>query len=461
MRKYIVFFSLIFFAVAVKAALPALILPFMAEAVEAIVVRSAGRQIVSTLGTAAANDTTFAAAVTALRGTQVATWLGFGAVTAAFPGNVEAPESPALAKEKYLVQVIPSASTEEFKPAKISAGYYVYVMKPGTWEELRVYGKTREEAVNNWIAKAKVNSDYVPSGGIPTSWKPYSAMWNDLSQDNWSIQVFTPDDPANGCCKGVYRSDLVEPRDGQRRVLIKNGQFFPDSEDPDWSANDIAEFGKPASFGFVSKNANNERIRVGITATETKLKINEDVETLTPDNKPQIVSRELELTQAGAAVGTSSGVKVGQTLETQPAQWNDGTASNQDGATSGWPDDYARQATLSSVDSGVVAINKSVNDVGEFLKKKEELDDPAIPDSGDILKQVYYFDSFKDLLAWRMPSIKSQCPVVEYQSVLDGYVMDVRIDAHCTIMTPEHYAMLRLIMLAAWTLSAMWVLLEA
>lgn len=461
MRKYIVIFSLIFFAVAVKAGLPALVLPFMAEAVEAIVVRSAGRQIVSTLGTAAANDTTFAAAVTALRGTQVAAWLGFGAVTAAFPGNVEAPESPVLAKEKYLVQVVPSASTEEFKPAKISGGYYVYVMKPGTWDELRVYGKTREEAVNNWIAKAKVNSDYVPSGGIPTSWKPYSSSWNDLSLDNWSIQVFTPGDPNNGCCKGVYRSDLVEPRDGQRRVLIKNGQFFPDSEDPDWSANDIAEFGNPSSFGFVSKNGSNERIRVGITATDTKLKINEDVETLTPDNKPQIVSRELELTQAGAAVGTSSGVKVGQTLETQPAEWTDSASSGQGGSASGWPDDYARQATLSSVDSGVAALNKSVVDTSEFLKKKEEVDDPVIPDSGDILKQVSYFDSFKDLLSWRMPVIKSQCPVVEYQNVIDGFTFDVRIDSHCTLMTSEHYALFRMIMIAAWTLSAMWIFLEA
>ena len=151
MKKKIFIVVLLFlvFIGAAKAVLPAFVIPFAAEVVEAIVVRSAGRQIVSTLGTAAANDTTFAAAVTALRGTQVAAWLGFGAVTAAFPGNVEAPESPVLAKEKYLVQVVPNASTEDFKPAKISAGYYVYVMKPGTWEELRVYGKTKEEAVNN------------------------------------------------------------------------------------------------------------------------------------------------------------------------------------------------------------------------------------------------------------------------------------------------------------------------
>jgi hypothetical protein len=102
-----------------KAVLPALILP-VAEVVQALVIRSAGRQAIIELSTAAANDTTFAAAVTAVRGTQVAAWLGFGAVAAAYPVNTDVPVAPTLASEKYSVAVGPIGTTANYKPAYIS-----------------------------------------------------------------------------------------------------------------------------------------------------------------------------------------------------------------------------------------------------------------------------------------------------------------------------------------------------
>jgi hypothetical protein len=47
----------------------------------------------------------------------------------------------------------------------------------------------------------------------------------------------------------------------------------------------------------------------------------------------------------------------------------------------------------------------------------------------EVNKEVTYFDQFKDLLAWRLPSVQPECPTLEYQNVISGYTFDIVIDA--------------------------------
>lgn len=468
---YIVVAVALMSAIVAKAALPALIIP-VAEAVQALVIRSAGRQAIIELSTAAANDTTFAAAVTAVRGTQVAAWLGFGAVAAAYPVNTDIPVAPTLATEKYSVAVGPIGTN--YKPAYISPGYKLEYPRgfESSSESWKVYGKTREDAIAAFIEKAKLSSDFKARYGTPTGWAIYPQhlpqYWADMNKLDWSIQIYTDKDgyrqcPGNDCGKpwDVYPADPVEPRDGQRRILLDGTKFKADIEDPDWSSEEARDFALQSGFGFVTKGSSNEPVRVGISTDGANIRIQEDVQTQSPDGKPQVVSRALDIAPGtGQATSTTAASQVGATLETLPANWSPST-SGQGTNGSGWPDDYARQATLASVDTGIGRVATATDAIKDVLTKKEEIEDPLLPDMAEVNKEVTYFDQFKDLLAWRLPSVQPECPTLEYQNVISGYTFDIVIDAHCTLMTADHQRMIDAIMIAVWSIMALWIILEA
>ena len=434
-KRHVILLFVVFvllFSVAVKAALPALVLPFIAEAVEAIVVRSAGRQIVSTLGTAAANDSSFVAAVAAIRGTQIAQWLGFGVVAGAFPVNLDIPVSPTLAKERYLVQ-IGQSTDDSYKPAKVSPGYVITIYSNvSPWDTYKIFGKTRDEAVSNWMAIVKTDPRYVQDI-MPTEWKPYSSKWGDDSQENWTFVYGNAQNPLSNSnyLKGVFRADAVEPRDGQRRILIQNGQFLPDISDPDWSESEARDFGKQSSFGFVSKNGSNDPIRVGFTATPAQVNVKADIQSLAPDGKPQIVSRAIQFSPGtGQAISTSSEVKVGQTLETAPSDWS--SPDNNSGSSIEWPTDYARDATVSNV-------SKSVEKLNDDLTKKTEIQDPQLEDLDGLKKIVFFGDYFNKLLAFNFPPHVSTCPIIEFEAVVGGVDLHPKISAQCDFIKDSGY----------------------
>lgn len=449
MRKKLILFVvfLVITAGVAKAALPALALPFIAEAVEAIVVRSAGRQIVAQLGTAAANDTTFAAAVTAIRGTQVAQWLGFGAVAAAWAVNEDTPVAPVLAKQKYAVQVGPLPK-DDYKPAKVSPGFEIRIWDYKNAKAYYVYGKTREEAINNWMIKAKSDDRYSTPIGPPTSWNYTDSYWGakdwaNTTLDSWGFTYWSSTNPnpydTGGSSETVYRSAPVEPRDGERRILFQSGRFIPDNTDPDWSEQEAIDFGQPAAFGFVGKGVNNEPLRVGITATPSEIHIKEDVQGLTPDGKPTVVSRDLQLAPGtGTAVSTSSATQAGQTLETQPANWSPpGTSGDSGTSSSSWPSDYARDATVLKGSQAAEKSAESLKTISEELTKKADSADPEGPDMDQLKNLLTFKDVFKDLLQWQLPPHKSECPIIEFKAEIAFFDLSPRIDAHCKMIDEQ------------------------
>jgi hypothetical protein len=85
-----------------------------------------------------------------------------------------------------------------------------------------------------------------------------------MNKLDWSIQIYTDKDgyrpcPGNDCGKpwDVYPADPVEPRDGQRRILLDGTKFKADIEDPDWSLKKH-DFALQSGFGFVTKGSLNE-----------------------------------------------------------------------------------------------------------------------------------------------------------------------------------------------------------
>lgn len=473
MKKRLIIVLLVvlsFAAVSAKAFVPPPLLPVIAEAIQAIVIRGAGRQAIAELSTAAANDATFAAAVTAVRGSQFAAWLGFGAVAAAYPVNLDTPVAPTLAKDQYAVAVGPIGQTNNYKPEFMSPGFEIQFNRAG--ENWKVYGKTREDAIAAYFKKASESSVFLGYYGRPLSWKVYNdttpGVWEDMTRVYWDISVFTDKDGyrnENKWSSGVYvtigHANAVEPRDGQRRILFDGKQFYADPEDPDWSLEEAKDFAKQTSFGFVAKGKANEPLRVGITADGTKIRLQEDVQVKTIDGKDQVVSRSLDIAPGtGQAIASATATQVGVTLETAPAEWIAGDTGT-DNTGSGWPDDYARQPTLSSVDVGVGKISKTADEIKDILSKEKEVSDPLMPEMSDVVSQVTYFEQFKNLLAWRIPNVKAECPVLDYDQEISEFTFEVVIDSHCKLMTAEHQRMLDAIMIAVWTISALWIILGA
>lgn len=442
MKKRVLFFVLVTIlltSIAAKAALPALVLPVIAEAVEALVIRSAGRQIVTSLSTAAANDTTFAAAVAAVRGTQVAAWLGFGAVTAAFPGNADAPVSPTLAKERYAVAVGPIGMTVDYKPTFISPGYKMDSPEYGKF----VYGKTREEAAAAVMVALKASAEWVSTYGNPVSWRPYRSYagqtnWNEPGRSYWTIEIYTDgyynDINQSGQQRYIYPAEPVEPRDGQRRILYNGKAFQADTEDPDWSSQDVADFGEQTAIGFVGKGANNDPLRVGLVSQGANIRVTEDVQGLSPDGKPQVVTRVLDISPGtGQATSTSSGTQVGTTLETKPADWS---SSSPSGSTSsaGWPDDYARELTVKRVANAAESSADSLTKLSDELTKKKDAADPEFTDTSSLKDKLIFKDVFKNVLSWKLPPHTSECPVIQWKAEIAGFDLSPRIDKHCDLI---------------------------
>jgi len=437
----IAFFLVLFFAGIAKAALPALVIPFAVEAVEAVIVRSAGRQIVAELGTAAANNASFTAAMTAIRGTQIAQWLGFGAVVAAYPVNTDIPVAPTLSPDKYAIQLGSVKANSDYKPQNVSVR-----TTDASFELIdgrSTFGKTPQEVFDSWKTRCMKAPDcFAKYGAIGApKIRDYggSSAEVEFSSDKYPSYIDTWSGKRQEGTWMQIGTTQIEPRDGNRRIIWRNdGYFVPDENDPDWDAKALQDFYPQKQLIIQAKNKANEDLRIAINSADKQVQVWEDVETIAPDGKPQIVRRQIAINPlTGEAVSTETLTKPGLSLDTMPAPNPDGaTSSNPNGNnnTGGWPDDYARQQTLQSVDTGIAAQTKAVNDLKDSLTKKEDTEDPLIPDMEELRNFLTFKDVFKDLTNFSMPPHASICPIIEFEAVIDGFDLSPRIDAHCKLI---------------------------
>lgn len=444
---------------AAHAILPAFVIP-IAEVIGGVAVRSAGRQLVANLSVSSTASGSFAAAMAALRGSQVAQWIGIGVPAAVFAVNKDIPEAPQLGTDMYAIRVAARSETD-YTPAPVRTRTTDAAFE--LIDGRSTFGATPAEVFANWRQRCT---------NAPDCAAKYGAIGDPVIKDyGWmtSVEFSTTNYPkrwdswANRYEEGTnfdIGTTEIEPRDGTRRVRYSDGAIKPDETDPDWDKKSLQEFADNKQVVFTGTNDKGEASRVVLNAADKNLSVYTDVET-SINGKPAVVRNSIAINPlTGEAVNTEGLTRPGVGLESValPA---DSALSGTDSPVGAWPDDYARQQTLSSVDIGVGRVANSTEAIKDLLEKKDDVADPDMPDQGDIQAQLSYFDQFKELLSWRMPNVAVTCPKLEYQNVISGYTFDIRVDAHCNLMTPEHIKMLDNIMIAAWTILALFIILGA
>lgn len=415
---------------AAHAALPLLAVPIVEAAVTRIAITQAGKQIIKSIGTAAANNAEFAALVNTLRGTQVAAWLGLGAVTAAWPiGDDDYPVADQLGEFKYMVQVGP-LSGDSYRAQFKSPGYRINYTNYYPYQSLDYYGSTREKAINKFLLNiAKDSEQFVKSYGHPSgNWyvADYQVEgWNDTRQMYWTF-TFKSDGKLGEYSYDVIPADPVESLDGTRRIIYDsyNG-FRADPDDPDWDKQSVADFAQRSGVSFRAKNDANQPLRVAVLKGDSVVTITEDIEQTDP--KPAVLRNSISINPLSGSAVSSEGKTVSDAdLVSYPLP--DTSSSNgNSGNSSGWPSDYARDPTVQKVVDGQEKLFKELSDA-------KEVEIPEGPDSQSLKDTMLFKGVFDRVLGFELPPHRSECPVIEFSPTLSGSQIDIVIDGHCQLL---------------------------
>ena len=235
------------------------------------------------------------------------------------------------------------------------------------------------------------------------------------------------------------------------RFKIYSGGYVADPNDTDWTAAEKSAIANPSRIQF--KDANSNAVEVTRTASGTLIvgatKASADsvkVRQVKLDDaaKPLSVTEETTLAAEPSSVADAAAVA---------AAAGTGTGTGTGTGSGTWPDDYARQATLQSVDAGLGVLHT------DLTKTFPVPADPTLPESGSF-GAVFFKDTFKALTDWRLPAHSSQCPTVTFDYDLFTAHHHYVLDAHCTI-AEQIRAALSVAMVVVWTVVALFVVLSA
>lgn len=411
----------------VHAALPLLAFAEVAAAVvESFVVRSVGRQVVVTVGTAA-NDATWAQ--TFLSWAQVARVVGSLVFTEQDGRKIE-------------VQVSPTATADLTKgPLGLvwgPSGNSVYVPASLTLDGV---GKAAP-------AGSFVGEDPAALMAAAIAWfnatadkrGPFSVVDTNIQADLYEVYL----QDANGYGSSIWLAGQnKETSDGIRRLLGKPGAWNPDSTDPDWTAEEKTRF-------------------TGVQALRLRGQENDQLDVY-PVGSAAGAVRYQQATAPGeirelATMLNNAYVPVATSTATFPGS----LAAVGESASAGtsevvFPDDYARVGEAASAASAVVA-------AVDALKTAPEVPEPELAQTtAEDLQGAFLGDEnnpLVGLLGWSVPAHVAVCPTADINISWSLISYSGRFENHCDI-AEDFRTEAALIFDALWALLAFFIVLGA
>lgn len=429
-RNLLAILLLVGFVATVKAALPLMVAAEIAAAVvESFVVRSVGRQVIATVGTAA-NDARWAQ-----------TFLGW-ANAARVVGSL----SFALDGGKTLeVQVSPNATADMTKgpmglmwKAAVSGSSCYGICVPAYWAadgvEHRATGSQYEGSEPSAVVAAAL------AFWNAHSWRSFTIY----SQDQYGT-TYQAELGYQGEGAGLYitlSGVNQEQQDQVKRVIGKPGAWSADSADPDWTAEEKTQYSGVQALRF--RGANNDQLDiVPVGASAGALRYQQAV------SPGQIRELATVLNNAYVPVSVSDATMPGSLAQI-------GEAAGSGTAEVVFPDDYARQGEAANAANVVAAAVES-------LKDSPNVDNPELPEvTSTQLKDSFYGadNPVTGLLGWSVPSHVATCPtaVIDFDWKLISYAGV--LDGHCDI-AEQVRSQAAVIFDACWLLLAFWIVLGA
>ena len=452
------------------AALPALVLVQEAFTfASGLVIRQVGKEVVMSAGVAA-NDAAWASGTGGLLA-NVAAFIGLGAYVSD------------VGVEEYVVPTRPGVDLPQWKPSTALGAQGSYNNPfPSTFNGVR-YKPDRVYWIDGLHSIDGFRHDW--PGGEFASPQAFCDAWNafvaQYTQPEWVNKlrpIARPElDPWDVLFNGQYYyvqrfsteyyegppndiggsgpdalPRLVEATDGVKRFKLITGGIVADETDPDWSQTDLERLSSPGRLVWRGTATDGQAARVDLSYDESKeFKIGSI--TQEPD---AVKYRELALNPSTSAIQVVSeqvikNADVGTFYEANP-QYGPGQGTQ----TGTWPDDYARQATLLSVNTQLATANTNLSSINRALTEPgTPATGPTLPDAS-LFTDQFFKDTFSPLLAWQLPLHTSQCPTSSFAAFGALYT----VNAHCQLIQ-DHWGALSAVMTAVWSVLALFLVLKA
>jgi len=444
-----------------RAAVPVLAIAWAVDFGAALVLRSAGRVAIQSIGVAA-NDASWltAGSTVGVNAASILAFIGLGAY------------SSDAGVEQYAVQVKPGS--EMPKSPNSPTGSYGGYSNPLNVEDPNIFytGLDKVCAVDdsNGIYRKSTDTGSYPIDEFEARCNAFISQYRSdvtfsyeerLDQgnpvltlvDGWYVkhaQFYlyyqgneSLNDAGSTVCIGTttrcVTQSFREAKDGVKRVILNEGGtgFKADPKDGDWEG-DAAKGFNSTSITLYGKNANQQDTRVDINRNGQQTQI----AATTQVSASQVLQRSMVVTADGKIDTVYQAVADGL-IDTVPAPG--GGTSTGGNQNIQFPSDYARQGEAGQ------AADKVATAIENLGKASASLDDPMLPEWADP-----WGDAFNGLRGWSMPNHSSQCPVGSFN--WDGKIYT--IDSHCQLVV-DHWGPLSASMTAVWFVAALFIVLRA
>lgn len=468
-RRLVAFYAAIsvgFFAVTPPAfaALPALaIVEPAAQLLAGLAVQTIGRQVVVTAGVAASDASWVSMLSIAVRTMGILRVVGAGSTLYEFPLQSDTPvppvppqagaygttsANPIAFNDPSLRVVVSGSDAFGVAPGAAADGQGHYV-PPGTY----TWSQFKSQYIALWMQFSTVATteffdmwdEAQPGAGGVQSLTRDSVTWYYRVP---LIMLLSGEEEYEAIWQGSASRMTVEaPGDGVKRFVISGGGYVADPTDVDWTQAEKDALANPSRIQFTDSNNQNA---VSVTRTSSGTQViaasradasSVKLRELKIDNaaKPLSVTETTSLAVNPAVVADAAAVNAATGAGSSP-----GTGTG----TGSWPDDYARQATVASIDAGIAQLHQD-------LTRTEDKADPDIPESSRFT-DAFFSGTFDALKGWQLPGHTSQCPVGSFSWNSTTYA----IDAHCQLVN-DHFNALQAAMTVVWSLLALFIVLRA
>lgn len=459
------------------AVLPAIL--FVEEAVSVIgglVLRQAGKEAVMTLGTAA-NDATWATATTVsgASGSSIAAnviaFLGLGTLSGSTTDEkYQVPLKAGVTIPRPPLTGLGTGTQSPLNSAvRFAAGTFSsdsYTSTAGAVVPFKTTTTTTgAELVAAFAAWKNSCATAGPCGGwVYQNFQlvartdlfvivTYSGTSYTFNQAEIAFQAKGPGGTAfdNFVSSTKFTPTLSEPSDGIKRFSFVSSKWAPDASDPDWSAAEVAASVPASRLAIRGKNAAALDVRVDLSVDPSN---QVRVDSLTQVEADKVMQRSLtfnaSLQPSQASQQVTNSATVANYYDQFPAQNPQQTGQT---FTVAFPDDYARQGTLASIDTSTTAIKNALTQTTTA---------PVLTDNTTALTDgLSWGSTFSGILGWTMPAHTSTCPVLDYAQVIAGTDLHVHMDKHCQLIEDNVRGPLSSVMSVVWLLVAFFIVMGA
>lgn len=376
--------------------------------------------------------------------------------TAAAPGKYQIPVTAAAvpisaANSGPITGLTADQFTQVFPigqdfPHNIPTGNNVLTLNFGMSENLVVGINTRPDYL--CLKFSSVNSDY--SG---------ACHWMVNENGAYFLVADNSANPALGPMLVAQVSNPAYPDivDGNYRFKKSTEGYAPDLTDPDWKtaagmelARMFPASGAPVSISGVDSAGVTASLLLAPTPTGVALR-NTYIKPTSNLSNTEAVTSTVVFDPAGLS-----------SAETTTAKGFNGAVAEAIDTTAvksvvqvQFPDDYARQTSLESIDGNVQASNSHLAGIYNALTAESvSPNDPEADESA--LKQGFFSGTFDDLTSWQLPAHSSACPTGSFEAFGRFFV----IDAHCALIN-DNFSLFRDVMHIVFMIAALFIVLGA